>query len=161
MLEVTRLGGNLRDAEGGVGTREVQVRAGPTSSAGETTRTKLCSGCTGTLAPLGAPHCPGRCHPSTLVFSFPYPCQVPVRSLTFLQKAQLKSRHVTHALVSLDDRLLSRSRSFLGWESRDQLGERGQAGWAVTQRHPNLPGSLLPTALELGPAPGVLPSALI
>jgi len=43
--------------------------------------------------------------------------------------------------VSPDGWLLSRCGSFPGWESQDQLGERGQA---VTQGDTNLPGSLLP-----------------
>lgn len=145
------------EAEGGVGTREVQVRAGPTSSAGESTRAKVRGGCTRALAPMGAPRCPGRCHPTTLVFGFSYPCQVLVRCLTFPQKTQLKGRRVTRML----QRVQADGCSLAPGPSRDQPGERGQAGWAVTQRDANLPGSLLPTALELCPAPGVLPLAFI
>lgn len=154
-LEVTHRRGG--EAEGGVGTREVQVRAGPTSSAGESTRAKVRGGCTRALAPMGAPRCPGRCHPTTLVFGFSYPCQVLVRCLTFPQKTQLKGRRVTRML----QRVQADGCSLAPGPSRDQPGERGQAGWAVTQRDANLPGSLLPTALELCPAPGVLPLAFI
>lgn len=159
LLEVTHWGGKLRDAEGGVDTREVQVRVGPTFSAGETTRAKLCGHCTRALAPPGAPRCPSRCHPATLVFSFFYPCQVLVCSLTFLQKAQLKSRRATRMLwcfqtdgCSLTSGPSQDGRAGTSWERGDRQAE-------LSPRE--TPISLLPTALELCPAPGVLPSEFI
>lgn len=113
------------EGEGGVGTREVQVRAGPTSSAGESTRAKVRGGCTRALAPMGAPRCPGRCRPTTLVFSFSYPCQVLVRCLTFPQKRSLKAG-VSHGCSGVSRRMAALLLQVLPGTSRER-GDR-QAG---------------------------------
>lgn len=131
-----------------MGRREIQVRAGPTSSAGETTRARLCGGCTRALAPPGAPRCPGRCHPTNLVFSFSYTCQVLVRSLMFLQKAQLKSRRVTGML-----RCLQTARCSLApGPSRDgRAGTTWREGTGKLGCHPERhQSSQLPPAHSLG-----------
>lgn len=106
-----------------MGTREVQSCTHLFSWRNH--QAKLYRGYTWDLARLGAPLCQGRCYLITLVFSFSYPCQVFVHSLTFLQRHSLKSRHI----IWMNQCLQTDSCSVTPGSSRDEgtrtSGERG------------------------------------